>query len=44
MMARLESSLDWDFRFSESQRFTIDGEEYTTNGGVRWHVKKRGGD
>jgi hypothetical protein len=44
MMARLESSLDWDFRFSESQRFTIDGEEYTTNGGVRWHVKNRGGD
>lgn len=44
MLARHEASVDWDYRFGDAAEFEIEGVKYTRNGGVRWHVKNRGGD
>lgn len=44
MLMRLELSLDLDRRLSERSLTNSPDGERTTNGGVRWSVKNRGGD
>lgn len=44
MLRRIEMSVDFDRRFSERGITTYADGQRTTNGGLRWAVKNRGGD
>lgn len=44
MLARLEQSMDWDYRFGGAQTWSDQDGDFATNGGVKWLIQNRGGD